>query len=48
MIRKGKEMKKKSLSNINILLNGANAAIKSVEDNGSVILETKRKAIKGK
>ena len=39
---------KKSLSNINILLNERNDAIKSVEDYGSVILETTRKATRGK
>ena len=41
-------MKRETLSNINILLNWRNDAIKFVEDYGSVILDIKRKATKGK
>ena len=49
MIRKGNKSAKqrKELPNINILFNGRNDAIKFVKDYGSMILEAKRKAIKG-
>ena len=48
MIRKRKKTNKKTLPNINILFHGRNDAIKLVDDYGSMILETKRKATEGK
>ena len=49
MIWKGNKtnQQKKTLSNINILFNGRNDAIKFVEVYGSMILEAKKKATKG-
>ena len=38
-------MNKKTLANINMLFNRRNQAIKFIEDNCSVILEAKRKAV---
>ena len=49
MMKKDKSWKtKKTLPNVNILFNGKNDAIKFVEDYGSMILESKRKATEGK
>ena len=43
-----KVQNKKTLANVNMLLNGRNDATKFVEDYGSMILEAKRKVTEGK
>ena len=46
--RKNNWKTKKTLLKINIIFNGRNDAIKSVQDYGSIIFEAKRKATEGK